>query len=82
VSLDDDSSRSSRSRSSRVVVESRSICGATVPCPMGFGRIAAADEAGPTQTEVMIGGSYVLSECLRKQAWMTMYGDVCGKLMM
>jgi hypothetical protein len=27
---------------------------------MGFGRIAAADEAGPAQTDVMIGRSYVL----------------------
>jgi hypothetical protein len=52
---------SGRSRSSRVVESrSRSICGATVPCPMGFGRIAAADEAGPAQTDVMIGRSYVL----------------------
>ena len=51
--------------------------------PMGFGRIAAACEAGPTQTDATMGLSYVLSrKRLRKQAWMTMYGDVCGKLMM
>jgi hypothetical protein len=45
---------------------------------MGFGRIATADEAGPIQTDATIGRSYVLSKkSLRKQAWTTMYGDVC-----
>jgi hypothetical protein len=75
------SSRSSRSRSSDVV-EGDMRCDSQGP--MGSGRIAAADEAGPTQTDVMSGGSdcYVLSMSLRKQAWMSMYGDVCGKLMM
>jgi hypothetical protein len=53
VSLNDDSSRSGRSRSNDVT-ESREVCGATVQSPMGFGRIAAADEAGPTQTDATI----------------------------
>ena len=82
VSLNDDSSRSGRSGSSDVT-ESREICGATVQGPMGFGRIAAADEAGPTQTDATIGRSTVVMSCrksLRKQAWTTMYGDVCGEL--
>ena len=62
VSLNDDSSRSGRSGSSDVT-ESREICGATVQGPMGFGRIAAADEAGPTQTDATMGrSSYVLSK--------------------
>lgn len=43
--------------------------------PMGCRRIAAADEAGRTQTDVISACSYVLSvsESLRKQAWI----DVC-----
>jgi hypothetical protein len=81
VLLGDGSSRSCKSRSSDAV-KSREICGATVLGPMDSRRIAAADEAGPTQTDAMLEGSYVSSSRLRKQAWTTMYGDVCGKLRM
>jgi hypothetical protein len=46
---------------------------------MGFGRIAAADEAGPNQTDATIGRSYVLSkESSQAGLDVCMYGDVCG----
>jgi hypothetical protein len=82
VLLGDGSSRSCKSSSSDAV-KSREICGATVQGPMDSRRIAAADEAGPTQTDAILEG--VVMSCrkrLRKQAWTTMYGDVCGKLRM
>jgi hypothetical protein len=61
VLLGDGSSRSCESGSSDAV-KSREICGATVLGPMDSRRIAAADEAGPTQTDAIFEGSYVLSE--------------------
>jgi hypothetical protein len=61
VLLGDGSSRSCKSGSSDAV-ESREICGATVQGPMDSRRIAAADEAGPTQTDAMLEGRYVLSK--------------------
>ena len=71
--LGDGSGRSCKLDSSDAV-ESREICGATVLGPMDSRRIAAADEAGPTQTDAMLEG--VVMSCrkrLRKQAWTTTY---------
>jgi hypothetical protein len=71
--------RASRVPSDVVESESRVICGATVQGQMGFGRIAAADEAGPNQTDATIGRSYVLSkESSQAGLDVCMYGDVCG----